>query len=220
MLKFSGIYILLALQFVLVNASNFIADPNVYADFSYFISFLISFIACYEWFRNTPDTQVRIKCLILFEMLYLLTNILALPFYYLNMAYAIEWIRAICLSVWIGYIIFRKGTATPSELNDKDIFAVRSKTSGLQDYILALLNKYELGSYGLYYKGNYYHYRKGIFVKDSKRILQAKKEKFVIIKSKPYDKETIQKAENLIGTRWSIFSNCYTKIRPLLKEKK
>ena len=95
----------------------------------------------------------------------------------------------------------------------------RSKASGIQDYILALLNKYELGSYGLYYNGNYYHYRHGILVKDSKKLLQAKKEKFVIIKSKSYDKETISKIEQLVGTRWSIINNCFTRIRPLLKEK-
>lgn len=181
MLKFSGIYILLALQFILVNMNNFIADPQLYADLTYFTLFIISFIACYEWFKNTPNTQTRIKCLILFEMLYLITNILAFPVYYLNIAFVMEWIRAIALSFWIGYIIFRNGQATPSRLNDKDIFAVRSKASGLQDYILALLNKYELGSYGLYYNGNYYH---------------------------------------LVGTRWSIVNNCFTRIRPLLKEKK
>lgn len=152
MLKFSGIYLLLALQFILVNMNNFIADPQLYADLTYFTLFIISFIACYR-------------------------------------------------------------------LNDKDIFAVRSKASGIQDYILALLNKYELGSYGLYYNGNYYHYRHGILVKDSKKLLQAKKEKFVIIKSKSYDKETISKIEQLVGTRWSIINNCFTRIRPLLKEK-
>lgn len=139
--------------------NNFVDDPQLYADLTYFTLFTISLIACYEWFRNTPNTQVRIKCLILFEMLYLITN------------------------------------------------------------ILALLNKYELGSYGLYYNGNYYHYRHGILVKDSKRLLQAKKENFVIIKSKSYDKETISKIEQLVGTRWSIVNNCFTRIRPLLKEK-
>lgn len=184
--------------------NNFVDDPQLYADLTYFTLFTISLIACYEWFRNTPNTQVRIKCLILFEMLYLITNILAFP---------------IALSFWIGYIIFRNGQAIPSQLNDKDIFAVRSKASGLQDYILALLNKYELGSYGLYYNGNYYHYRHGILVKDSKKLLQAKKEKFVIIKSKSYDKETISKIEQLVGTRWSIINNCFTRIRPFLKEK-
>lgn len=76
MLKFSGIYILLALQFILVNMNNFIADPQLYADLTYFTLFTISFIACYEWFKNTPNTRARIKCLILFEMLYLITNIL------------------------------------------------------------------------------------------------------------------------------------------------
>lgn len=192
MLKFSGIYILLALLFILVNMNNFIADPQLYADLTYFTLFIISFIACYEWFKNTPNTQTRIKCLILFEMLYLITNILAFPVYYLNIAFVMEWIRAIALSFWIGYIIFRNGQATPSRLNDKDIFAVRSKASGIQDYILALLNKYELGSYGLYYNGNY---------------------------SKSYDKETISKIEQLVGTRWSIINNCFTRIRPLLKEK-
>lgn len=65
----------------------------------------------------------------------------------------------------------------------------------------------------------YYHYRHGILVKDSKKLLQAKKEKFVIIKSKSYDKETISKIEQLVGTRWSIINNCFTRIRPLLKEK-
>lgn len=219
MLKFSGIYILLALQFILVNMNNFIADPQLYADLTYFTLFIISFIACYEWFKNTPNTRTRIKCLILFEMLYLITNILAFPVYYLNIAFVMKWIRAIALSFWIGYIIFRNGQATPSRLNDKDIFAVRSKASGIQDYILALLNKYELGSYGLYYNGNYYHYRHGILVKDSKKLLQAKKEKFVIIKSKSYDKETISKIEQLVGTRWNIINNCFTRIRPLLKEK-
>lgn len=196
MLKFSGIYLLLALQFILVNMNNFIADPQLYADLTYFTLFIISFIACYEWFKNTPNTRTRIKCLILFEMLYLITNILAFPVYYLNIAFVMEWIRAIALSFWIGYIIFRNGQATPSRLNDKDIFAVRSKASGIQDYILALLNKYELGSYGLYYNGNYYHYRHGILVKDSK-----------------------SKIEQLVGTRWSIINNCFTRIRPLLKEK-
>lgn len=102
--------------------------------------------------------KCELNVLILFEMLYLITNILAFPIYYLNIAFIMEWIRAIALSFWIGYIIFRNGKAIPSQLNDKDIFAVRSKASGLQDYILALLNKYELGSYGLYYNGNYYHF--------------------------------------------------------------
>lgn len=111
--------------------NNFIADPQLYADLTYFTLFIISFIACYEWFKNTPNTRARIKCLILFEMLY----------------------------------------------------------------------------------------RHGILVKDSKKLLQAKKEKFVIIKSKSYDKETISKIEQLVGTRWSIINNCFTRIRPLLKEK-
>ena len=68
MLKFSGIYVLLVLQFILVNMNNFVDDPQLYADLTYFTLFTISLIACYEWFRNTPNTQVRIKCLILFEM--------------------------------------------------------------------------------------------------------------------------------------------------------
>lgn len=72
MLKFSGIYVLLVLQFILVNMNNFVDDPQLYADLTYFTLFTISLIACYEWFRNTPNTQVRIKCLILFEMLYLM----------------------------------------------------------------------------------------------------------------------------------------------------
>ena len=131
MLKFSGIYVLLVLQFILVNMNNFVDNPQLYADLTYFTLFTISLIACYEWFRTTPNTQVRIKCLILFEMLYLITNILAFPIYYLNIAFIMEWIRAIALSFWIGYIIFRNGQAIPSQLNDKDIFAVRSKASGL-----------------------------------------------------------------------------------------
>lgn len=130
--------------------NNFIADPQLYADLTYFTLFIISFIACYEWFKNTPNTRARIKCLILFEMLYLITNILAFPVYYLNIAFVMEWIRAIALSFWIGYIIFRNGQATPSRLNDK---------------------------------------------------------------------ETISKIEQLVGTRWNIINNCFTRIRPLLKEK-
>lgn len=95
---------------------NFVDDPQLYADLTYFTLFTIPLIACYEWFRNTPNTQVRIKCLILFEMLYLITNILAFPIYYLNIAFIMEWIRAIALSFWIGYIIFRNGQAIPSQL--------------------------------------------------------------------------------------------------------
>lgn len=52
-----------------------------------------------------------------------------------------------------------------------------------------------------------------------KEYIKDKKEKFVIIKSKSYDKETISKIEQLVGTRWSIVNNCFTRIRPLLKEK-
>lgn len=90
-------------------------------------------------------------------------------------------------------------------------------------FILVNMNNFvdnpQLYADGLYYNGNYYHYRHGILVKDSKRLLQAKKENFVIIKSKSYDKETISKIEQLVGTRWSIVNNCFTRIRPLLKEK-
>lgn len=209
---------LIFFQFLTTALAGRISSIDLAWDFTLFSSYFIAMIAVIGWFMETSNKKTKLKIILLFEILYLFTEVISFPLLYLNISFLIEWIRAITLSIWFGYIIFRNGKACEAELNNKDIFAIRSKPTGFQDYFLSLLDKYELGSYGLYYNGSYYHYRHGKMVKDSLRILKAQKDRFVVIKSKKYNQKIIDKIEKLVGSKWTIISNCYTKIRPLLKE--
>lgn len=208
---------LIVFQYISLNSVDKITDYDLQYDL-YMISYLcISFIMSIGWFKSIEYKKLLLKSVVFFEVLFIATEIISwcLAFYGVSGYFAV--VRALGLTAWLYYIFYRHFTRPEIELNNKDIFAVRTVPDDFQGLVLSLINPYPLAGYGLMYKNNFYHFHHGKMVKSDVRLLKAKKDKFIILKSREYDPKIIKEIDNLVGSKWSLTNNCWTRIRPLLK---
>ncbi|MCM1497260.1 MAG: hypothetical protein NC124_02220 [Clostridium sp.] len=207
----------LAVQFFLISYANGLGGMNIQYELYVLNAYIMSMIMGIGWFQSVDYSQSKLKTLILFEILFFLTEIISFGLSFTPIGNSFSVVKAFGLTAWLYYILYRSLKAPKAKINDKDIFAVRTKPNDFQGLILSMIGIYPLGSYGLLYKNTYYHYSHGKMVKSDVKALLKNKDKFVVIKAKKYNSQTIEEIEKLVGSKWPFRNNCFTKIRPLLK---
>lgn len=208
---------LIIFQYFFLSLVDKVADYDLQYNLYMLFYMSVAFGVSLGWFRSIDYKKLLAKSVVLFQVLFLATEIISwgLSFYGVSGYFAI--VRALGLTAWFYYILYRKFSRPKIELNNKDIFAVRTVPDDFQGLVLSLINPYPLAGYGLMYKNNFYHFHHGKMVKSDVRLLKAKKDKFIILKSREYDPKIIKEIDNLVGSKWSLTNNCWTRIRPLLK---
>lgn len=208
---------LIIFQFIGLTFASNVEDIDLQYDFYMVFYMFMSLIMSIGWFKSINYKKLLFKSIVFFEILFLTTEIINFSLAFFNISGYFSAVRSLGLTAWFYYILYRNFSRPKIELNNKDIFAVRAVPDDFQGLLLSIINPYPLAGYGLLYKNSFYHFHHGEMVKSDIRVLKAKKDKFIILKSKEYDPEIIKNVNNLVGSKWSIKNNCWTKIRPLLK---
>lgn len=214
---FSLLITTLASQFFIISYANGVEDANLQYDLYILSSYVVAMLMSLGWFQSIGYDKLKLKSLVLFETIFIATEIISFGLSFTSIGNSFAIVKTLGLCAWFYYVLYRNLKVPSAELNDKDIFAVRVVPNDFQGLLLSIIGVYPLGGYGLYYKGSFYHYRKGILVKDSEKLIKARKDKYVVLKAKKHDKETIKAIESQVGSKWSLTKNCFTVIRPLLK---
>lgn len=211
------IIFLLISQFFMVRFATKIEDVSLQTDTFIFISYFIAMVSSFGWFLSVGYDKLKLKSLILLETLWILSEIISFSLSLFSIHEFIVPTKSLLFSCWVLFIFYRISKTKSQKINNKDIFAVRTIPDDFQGLILSMIGFYPLGSYGVIYKDDYYHYHHGKFVKSNKRTVTSNKKKFVVMKSGKFDQKVIDELESLVGSDWSYRNNCYTHIRPLLK---
>ena len=211
------IIFLIASQYLLVKCANKIDDVSLQTDFLIFTSYFVAMLSSFGWFLSISYEKLKLKSLVLIETLWLLSEIIFFGLSFTGYIKYFTAIKSIIFSSWLFFVLYRLSKNKSQKINNKDIFAVRTVPDNFQGLILSMIGFYPLGSYGVIHKDDYYHYHHGKFVKSNKRTVTSNKKKFVVMKSGKFDQKVIDELESLVGSDWSYRNNCYTRIRPLLK---